>query len=85
MLALILVFGFSRPDAVGGDRGSPSAMYEYSMIFFLLGFYFAGDRRGSRAHAVRLAWTFRLAKHHLCGASYGAPVASHLFLRMHVG
>lgn len=60
VLALILVFGFSRPDAVGGDRGSPSAMYEYSMIFFLLGFYFAGDRRGSRLTLCVLLGLFAL-------------------------
>lgn len=60
VLALILVFGFSRPDAVGGDRGSPSAMYEYSMIFFLLGFYFAGDRRGLRLTLCVLLGLFAL-------------------------
>lgn len=46
ILGLILIYGFGRPDAVGGDRGSPSAIYEYSIIFFLLGFYFAGGHRG---------------------------------------
>ena len=60
VLALILVFGFSRPDAVGGDRGSPSAMYEYSMIFFLLGFYFSGDRRGLRLTLCILLGLFAL-------------------------
>lgn len=45
ILALILVYGFGRPDAIGENRGSPSAIYEYSMILFLLGFYFSGDHR----------------------------------------
>ncbi|MGE9939476.1 hypothetical protein ACQRAP_06205 [Collinsella sp. SGI.180] len=46
VLGLILVFGFGRPDAIGEDRGSPSALYEYSMILFLLGYYFAGSHKG---------------------------------------
>lgn len=60
VLVLILVFGFSRPDAVGGDRGSPSAMYEYSIIFFLLGLYFAGDSRGPRLALCVLLVLFAL-------------------------
>lgn len=46
VLGLILVFGFGRPDAIGEDRGSPSALYEYSMILFLLGYHFAGGHKG---------------------------------------
>lgn len=46
VLGLILVFGFGRPDAIGEDRGSPSALYEYSMILFLLGYHFAGSHKG---------------------------------------
>lgn len=35
-------------------------MYEYSMIFLLLGFYFAGDRRGSRLTLCILLGLFAL-------------------------
>jgi hypothetical protein len=45
ILSLILVYGFGRPDAIGGDRGSPSPLYEYSIILFLASFYFAGDKK----------------------------------------
>lgn len=60
VLALILVFTFGRPDTIGGDRGSPSALYEYSTIFFLIGFYLAGDKRGLRVTLVALAILFAL-------------------------
>lgn len=39
VLLFILIFGFKRPDTLG-DRGSPSAIYEYSIIIFILCFYF---------------------------------------------
>ena len=48
VLAVILVYAFGRPDTIGGDRGSPSPLYEYSTIFFVLGFYLAGSKRGLR-------------------------------------
>ena len=41
ILALIWVYGFTRPDAIG-QRGSPSALYEYSIIFLIVAFYFSG-------------------------------------------
>ena len=47
LLVVILVYGFGRPDSIGGDRGSPSALYEYSTIFFIVGFWFAGEKRWS--------------------------------------
>lgn len=60
VLFLILIFGFGRPDAMGGDRGSPSAIYEYSMIFFLIGFYFSGERKSLRIVLCVLAGLFAL-------------------------
>ena len=60
VLALILVFAFGRPDTIGGDRGSPSALYEYSTILFLIGFYLAGDKRGLRVALAILLILFVL-------------------------
>ena len=60
VLVLILIFGFGRPSAIGGDRGSPSAIYEYSMVFFLLGFYFAGERKSLRIVLCILVGLFAL-------------------------
>lgn len=44
VLILILIYGFSRPDIVG-ERGTPSQIYEYSLIFFIVGFYFSGNKK----------------------------------------
>lgn len=48
LILLICVYGFARPDSVGGDRGSPSPLYEYSVIPFMLALYLAGDSKGLR-------------------------------------
>lgn len=47
VLCLILIFGFKRPDILG-DRGSPSAIYEYSTIIFVLCFYFGNKFKWCR-------------------------------------
>lgn len=41
ILLFILIFGYTRPTIEGG-RGSPSTYYEYSVILFILGFYYCG-------------------------------------------
>lgn len=43
-LLLIFRFGYSVPDQVG-ERGSSSALYEYSIILFILFFYYCGNNR----------------------------------------
>lgn len=40
VLILIWIYGFHRPDEVG-ERGSPSALYEYSLIFFIVSLYYS--------------------------------------------
>jgi hypothetical protein len=44
VLLYILIFEFDRPDVLG-ERGSPSPVYEYSIVFFIVGFYFVGKNR----------------------------------------
>lgn len=44
ILIIIFLFAFGRPDIDGG-RGEPSALYEYSIIFFILGFYYSGEKK----------------------------------------
>ena len=39
VLTLILIYGFTRPT-VSGERGSPSTIYEYSISFFIVGYYY---------------------------------------------
>ncbi len=47
MLLYILMVGFGRPE-FAGLRGSPSPMYEYSIILFIVGFHFVGSNKLSR-------------------------------------
>lgn len=44
ILIFILIFAFGRPDSIG-DRGEPSALYEYSIIFFIIGFCYCGKNK----------------------------------------
>lgn len=39
-LVFIFIFGFGRPE-VSGDRGSPSAIYEYSILLFIACFWYS--------------------------------------------
>lgn len=38
-LIFILIYGFGRPETLG-DRGSPSALYEYSIVIFIVLYYY---------------------------------------------
>lgn len=46
LIALICIgiFAFGRPDVIG-DRGDPTALYEYSTILAVLGIYYSGKMR----------------------------------------
>ena len=44
ILAIVFFFGFTPPEEEG-QRGSPSPLYEYSLIFFALYFYYCGMKR----------------------------------------
>lgn len=44
ILIFILITGFAKPE-ISGERGEPSALYEYSLIFFIIGYYFSGGKR----------------------------------------
>ena len=43
VLVFIFIFGFSRPN-IAGQRGNPSAYFEYSLIIFIVAFYYAGTK-----------------------------------------
>lgn len=45
LLLLICIFGFTRPDSLGAERGSSSSLYEYSIILFILVFYFSNQKK----------------------------------------
>lgn len=58
VLAIICVYGFGRPSSLGGERGSPSAIYEYSTVVFIAAFYLAGNRRGLKLLILALLAMF---------------------------
>ena len=39
VLTVIMLVGFGRPTA-SGQRGTPTAIYEYSIVLFIIGYYF---------------------------------------------
>lgn len=44
ILIFVFFFGFQLPEEEGG-RGTPSTLYEYSLIFFILYFYYSGSQK----------------------------------------
>lgn len=44
LLVAVFFLGFTLPE-VDGERGSPSPLYEYSLIFFILFFFYSGLKR----------------------------------------
>ena len=59
LLAFIWVFGFGRPDVVG-QRGSPSAIYEYSIILLIISFYYSGKDKKLIAATVLTCIAFSM-------------------------
>lgn len=59
VLVLIWVFGFHRPEMLG-ERGSPTALYEYSIVFFIVSFYYSGKERLLIGINLVLAFAFAL-------------------------
>lgn len=46
ILAIILFFGFGRP-IYSGERGDPTAVYEYGIILFIIAFHYSGNRKST--------------------------------------
>ena len=44
LLAVIMIVGFGRPTEQG-ERGTPTPLYEYSTILFIVGYYFLGKNK----------------------------------------
>lgn len=43
VLILIFIFGFKKPTETG-ERGSPSTLYEYAILLFIICFYFSNKK-----------------------------------------
>lgn len=83
VLTFIWVFGFTRPD-VEGARGSPSAIYEYSIIFIILGFYYAGKRKVNYVLLVIAVAMFALQNFIFGGRITGVQLIICLYLSLFV-
>lgn len=59
VLCIILIFAFGRPD-IEGERGEPSAFYEYSIILFIIAFYYAGNSKKKKIFLACLIMAFAL-------------------------
>lgn len=68
VLILIWVYGFTKPE-VAGERGSPSAIYEYSTILFILCYYFTGEFK-----SMKISTTIILVLYALQNFIYGGRI-----------
>ena len=57
ILAVIFFVGFSRPDMIG-ERGTPSAIYEYSIVFLIVALYYAGKNKSLIITIIAVAVAF---------------------------
>lgn len=79
ILFYILVFKFRRPS-IDGLRGSPSPLYEYSMVFFIVGFYFTGQNKFCRTILTALLVLFALQNFVFGGRIIGIQLIMLYFL-----
>jgi hypothetical protein len=56
VLILIFFYGFTKPDTIG-ERGKPSTIYEYSIILFIVAFYYS-QARANRVFLVVLILSY---------------------------
>ena len=59
VLVFTWIYGFVRPD-LPGERGTPSALYEYSLIFIIISLYYVGDNSILKYIVVTIAAAFAL-------------------------
>lgn len=70
VLAIILVFGFKRP-VEQGERGTPTAIYEYSIILFIVGYYFFTKNK-----VYKIASTMLLLLYCLQNLAFGGRITA---------
>ena len=73
ILGFIWVYGFTRPDAVG-HRGSPSALYEYSIIFMIIALYYSGKDRILTSVVVLIGLAFAIQNFMFGGRITGVQI-----------
>ncbi|WEG73798.1 hypothetical protein [Vagococcus intermedius] len=82
ILFLIFIFGFQRPDALG-ERGTPSALYEYSSIFFIIGIYYTRKKSIFEKIYIIIAILFCIQNFKFGGRIIGLQIIFILFLMLY--
>ena len=83
ILAFIWVFGFGRPDVIG-QRGSPSTIYEYSIIFLIISFYYSGKDKKLIAVTVIACIAFAMQNFIFGGRITGVQILAMVVLVLFV-
>lgn len=74
VLVLVWTYGFRRPE-IAGERGSPSAIYEYSIVLIIVALYFSGKNRILQAAIVAIAVCYALQNFVYGGRITGIQIA----------
>lgn len=83
ILVYILIFCFIRPD-IEGVRGSPNQLYEYSIIFIILSFYYSGNSKFWQGIFITVSLMFALQNFIYGGRITGLQIIICLFLCLYV-
>lgn len=83
VLVLILIFCFKRPD-IEGVRGSPNQLYEYSIIFIIMAFYYSGNNKIWQGIFIIISLLFALQNFIYGGRVTGLQIIICLFLCLYV-
>lgn len=73
ILCIIWFVGFKRPE-MAGERGTPSSYFEYSIIFFIIGFYFSGKSRSYHSILYFLAIAYAFLNFRYGGRATGIQI-----------
>lgn len=84
VLALVFVFAYTRPSEKG-ERGEPSALYEYSIVIFIIGYYFFGKIKAYKLCSTALLFLFALQNMVYGGRITALQLAVVLFLYLFDG
>lgn len=84
LLAIIFVFGFKKPEFEGG-RGEPSPAYEYSLILFILFFYYCGNNKVHTLGGLFFVFLFSMQNFVFGGRIMGLQfiLCTYIILYMH--
>lgn len=83
ILVFIWFFAFTRPDVIG-QRGTPSAIYEYSIILVIIGLYYSGKNQTIHCIYVMIAIAFAMQNFIFGGRITGVQLLACIFLCFYI-